>query len=44
MGPETIWTAKYHLLFSAQEWNSYRFGTTWGWADDDRITFFGWTI
>ncbi len=23
---------------------SYRFGTTWGWVNDDRIFIFGWTI
>ncbi len=30
---------------SAEKRNSYRFETTWGWANDDRIfIFFGWTI
>ncbi len=24
--------------------HSYRFGTTWGWVNDDRIFIFGWTI
>ncbi len=24
--------------------NSYRFGTTWGWVNDERIFIFGWTV
>ncbi len=24
--------------------NSYRFGTTWGWVNDERIFIFGWTL
>ncbi len=31
-------------LCSAEQRNSYRFGTTWGWENDDRIFIFGWTI
>ncbi len=33
---------KYHVLCS-EERNAYRIGTTWGWANDDRIFIFGWT-
>ncbi len=25
-------------------WNAHRFGTTWGWVNDDRIFIFGWAI
>jgi len=35
---------KYFLLCSTEERNSYRFGTTWGWVNDDIIFIFGWTI
>ncbi len=28
----------------SQQRNSYRFGTIWGWVNDDRIYIFGWTI
>ncbi len=31
-------------LCLAEQRNSYRFGTTWGWVNDDRIFIFGWTI
>ncbi len=31
-------------LCSAEQRHSYRFGTTWGWVNDDRIFIFGWTI
>ncbi len=24
--------------------NVYRFATTWGWVNDDKIYIFGWTI
>jgi len=34
----------YLPLCSTEERNSYRFGTTWGWVNDDRIFIFGWTI
>ncbi len=33
-------SSKYRLLCSAEEINSYRFGTTWGWVNDDRIFIF----
>jgi len=34
------------ILFCVQQnkKNVYRFGTTWGWVNDDKIFFFGWTI
>ncbi len=31
--------SKYCHLCSAEEKNSYRFGTTWGWANDDDFHF-----
>jgi len=34
---------KYLLLWSAEERNVYRFETTWGWVNDDRIFIFKWT-
>ncbi len=37
-------SSKYLPLYSAEQRNSYRFGTTWGWVNDDRIFIFGWTI
>ncbi len=37
-------SSKYLPLCSAEQLNSYRFGTTWGWVNDDRIFIFGWTI
>jgi len=33
-----------HLLCSAEERKSYRFGTKWRWVYDDTIFIFGWTI
>ncbi len=33
--------SKYFPLCSAEQINSYRFGTTWGWVNDDRILIFG---
>ncbi len=33
--------SKYIPLCSAEQRNSYRFGTTWGWVNDDRISFLG---
>jgi len=33
-------SSKYLLLCSTEERNSYRFGTTWGWVNDDRILIF----
>ncbi len=35
--------SKYLPLCSAEQRNSYRFGTTWGWVND-RIFIFWWTI
>ncbi len=37
-------SSKYLPLCLAEHINSYRFGTTWGWVNDDRIFIFGWTI
>jgi len=37
-------SSKYLLLCSIEGGNSYRFGTTWGWENNDRIFIFGWTI
>ncbi len=37
-------SSKYLPLCSAEQRNSYKFGTTWGWVNDDRIFIFGWTI
>ncbi len=37
-------SSKYLPLCSAEQINLYRFGTTWGWVNDDRIFVFGWTI
>ncbi len=37
-------SSKYLPLCSAEQRNSYRFGTTWGWVNDDWIFMFGWTI
>ncbi len=37
-------SSKYVPLCSAEQRNSYRIGTTWGWVNDDRIFIFGWTI
>ncbi len=45
--PKTIGyklSSKYLPLCSAEQRHSYRFGTTWGWVNDDRIFIFGWTI
>ncbi len=36
-------SSKYLPLCSAEQRHSYRFGTTWGWVNDDRIFIFGWT-
>jgi len=36
--------SKYFLLCSAEDRNSWRFGTTWRWVNDDRIFIFRWTI
>ncbi len=37
-------SSKYLPLCSAEQRNSYRFGTTWEWVNDDIIFIFGWTI
>ncbi len=37
-------SSEYLSLCSAEQRHSYRFGTTWGWVNDDRIFIFGWTI
>ncbi len=37
-------SSKYLPLCSAEQRHSYRFGTTWGWVNDDIIFIFGWTI
>ncbi len=36
-------SSKYLPLCLAEQRHSYRFGTTWGWINDDRIFIFGWT-
>ncbi len=37
-------SSKYLPLCSTEQRNSYRFGTNWGWVNDDRMFNFGWTI
>ncbi len=37
-------SSKYLPLCSAEQRHSFRFGTTWGWVNDDSIFIFGWTI
>ncbi len=37
-------SSKYLPVCSAEQTHSYRFGTTLGWVNDDRIFIFGWTI
>ncbi len=41
---ELLLLCEYLSLCSAEQRHSYRFGTTWGWVNDDRIFIFGWTI
>ncbi len=41
--PDYKLSSKYLPLCSEQT-HSYRFGSTWGWVNDDRIFIFGWTI
>ncbi len=36
-------SSEYLPLCSAEQRHSYRFETTWGWVNDDRIFIFGWT-
>ena len=38
------YSSKYLPFCSAEERNSYRFETTWGWVYDDRIFILKWTI
>jgi len=40
----SIRSSKYLHLCSAEERNSKRFATAWGWVNDDRIFIFGWSI
>ncbi len=35
-------SSEYLPLCSAEQRHSYRFGTSWGWANYDRIVMFGW--
>ncbi len=37
-------SSNYLPLCSAEQTHSYRFGTTSGWVNEDRIYIFGWTI
>ncbi len=37
-------SSEYLPLFWAEQIHAYRFGTTWGWVNDDRIFIFAWTI
>ncbi len=37
-------SSEYLPLCSAEQTHSYRFATTWGWVNDDRINIFEWTI
>ncbi len=37
-------SSKYLPLYSAEKRHAYRFGSTWGWVNDDWIFIFGWTI
>jgi len=32
------------ILCSTKEKKSYRFGMTWRWGNDDRISIYRWTI
>ncbi len=42
--PDYKLSSEYLSLCSAEQINSYGFGTTWGWVNDDRIFIFGWTV
>ncbi len=36
---------KQNIFFCVQhKRNFYRFGTTWGWVNDDNILIWGWTV
>ncbi len=37
-------SSEYLPLCSAEQTHSYRFGSTWGWVNDDRIFIFGCTV
>ncbi len=37
-------TSKYLPWCLAEQRNSYKFGTTWGWVNDDSIFTFGWSL
>ncbi len=37
-------SSEYLPLCLAKQRHSYRFGTIWGWVNDDNIFIFGWTI
>ncbi len=37
-------SSEYLPLCSAEQRHSNRFGTIWGWVNDDRIFIFGWSI
>ncbi len=42
--PDYKLSSKYLPLCSAEQRHSYRFGTTWGWVNGDRIFIFGCTV
>ncbi len=44
--PKTAWLQTFFKipLCSAEQRNSYMFGTTWGWINYDTIFIFGWTF
>jgi len=44
MGPINCLVTHILLLCSTEVINSYRFGTTWGWVNDDRIVILGSSI
>ncbi len=42
--PKNSLVTNFLPLCSAEQRHSYRFGTTWGWVNDDSIFIFGWII
>ncbi len=42
--PDNKHSSEYLPLCSAEQRHSYRFGSTWGWVNDDRIFIFGCTV
>ncbi len=42
--PDYKLSSEYLPLCSAEQRHSYRFGSTWGWVNDNRINIFGWTV